>query len=61
MAESTSIREPVAVLIKRELKAIVGDEDMMQFNKKFIEKGQDSIIKRLAGLFSVLERVMQSL
>lgn len=50
MAESTSIREPVAVLIKRELKAIVGDEDMMQFNKKFIKKGRDSVIKRLAGL-----------
>jgi len=49
VTDAKGLKEPVALVIKQELNSIIGNQDITQFNHKFIEKGSNSVLVRLAG------------
>lgn len=49
VSDTKDLKEPVAKVIEQELGSIVGKQSITEFNTKFIEKGNNSILKRLAG------------
>ena len=49
VSKSTDVKEPVTVVIERELKTLLAGKDLTQFNSDFLEKNSQSLLHRLSG------------
>ena len=49
VSESKHMKEPVAIVIERELKTLLDGNDIKQFNADFLEKHSHSLLHRFSG------------
>lgn len=49
VSKSTDVKEPVTVVIERELKTLLAGKDLTQFNSDFLEQNSQSLLHRLSG------------
>lgn len=49
VSEAKDLKEPVSLVIERELKTLLDGKDLKQFNSDFLEENSQSLLHRLSG------------